>query len=118
MTVTRLGVKGELIRCSVSRGVLTAEAEQGRCKGDETAIGAAAYNSGADAVRTIFGESRKRKGLNYDTAVNELNAKGDKAACAAKSQGSTGLLKPAAAAANPYLFPNRPTGPAKPNGFA
>ena len=40
MNVTRLGMKGELVRCSVSRGVLTAEKEQGRCRGNETAIGA------------------------------------------------------------------------------
>jgi class 3 adenylate cyclase len=45
MTVTRLGMKGELIRCSVSRGVLTAEREQSRCKGTQTAIGTVAYNN-------------------------------------------------------------------------
>ena len=33
MNVTRLGMKGELIRCSVSRGVLAAEKEQSRCNG-------------------------------------------------------------------------------------
>ena len=44
MNVTRLGVKGELVRCSASRGVLTAEKEQRRCAGTETAIGATAYN--------------------------------------------------------------------------
>src|SRR5260370_40494005 len=33
MNVTRLGMKGELVRCSVSRGVLAAEKEQGRCRG-------------------------------------------------------------------------------------
>jgi class 3 adenylate cyclase len=118
MTVTRLGMKGELIRCSVSRGVLAAEAEQGGCSGDETAIGKVAHKSGSDGVRTLFGESRKRKGLDYETALKELNAKGDKAARAAKSLATDGLLKPASAAASPYAFPNRPTGPAKPNGFA
>ncbi|GGA02843.1 adenylate/guanylate cyclase domain-containing protein [Dyella caseinilytica] len=116
MTVTRLGVKGELIRCSVSRGVLTAEAEQGRCKGDETAIGALAYKSGADAVRTLFGESRKRKGLDYDTAVKELNAKSEKNASDARS--SSSLLKAPSTAAAPYLFSNNRSGPAKPDGFA
>lgn len=47
MNVTRLGMKGELIRCSVSRGVLAAEAEQGRCNGKETAIGQKAYDGGS-----------------------------------------------------------------------
>jgi class 3 adenylate cyclase len=44
MNVTRLGMKGELIRCSVSRGVIAAEKEQARCKGIETAIGEIGYN--------------------------------------------------------------------------
>ena len=45
ISVTRLGIKGELVRCAVSRGVLTAEKEQGRCAGMETAIGPQAYQS-------------------------------------------------------------------------
>ena len=39
MNVTRLGIKGELVRCSASRGVVAAEREQSRCLGTETAIG-------------------------------------------------------------------------------
>lgn len=116
MTVTRLGVKGELIRCSVSRGVLTAEAEQGRCKGDETAIGERAHKLGPDGVRTIFGESRKRKGLDYDTAVKDLNGKSEKNASDARS--SSSLLKAPSSAAAPYQFSNSRSGPAKPDGFA
>jgi len=118
MTVTRLGMKGDLIRCSVSRGVLAAESEQGRCGGAETAIGQIAYNTGTDAVRTLFGTTRKRKNLNYDTAVDELSNKNDKTARAVKSLAAGGLLKPASAAATPYAFNNRPAGPAKPAGFA
>lgn len=118
MTVTRLGMKGELIRCSVSRGVLAAEDEQGRCGAAETAIGEVAYDTGSDAVRNVFGSTRKRKNLDYDTAVSELSAKNDKAARAAKSAASAPLLKPATAAAAPYAFANRPGGPAKPDGFA
>jgi class 3 adenylate cyclase len=118
MTVTRLGMKGELIRCSVSRGVLAAEAEQSRCKGNETAIGEIAYSKGNDAVRTIFGDTRKRSGLDYDTAVDEMSAKNDKSARASKAAGLSSLLAPSTAAANPFSFPNRPTAPAKPAGFA
>jgi class 3 adenylate cyclase len=66
MNVTRLGMKGELVRCSASRGVLTAEKEQSRCAGTETAIGAIAYAKASDAVRALFGAARKRYGLTYD----------------------------------------------------
>jgi class 3 adenylate cyclase len=118
MNVTRLGMKGELIRCSVSRGVLAAEKEQSRCTGSETAIGAIAYDEASSAVRDIFGDSRKRSKLDYDTAVNEMSNKGDKAADATKAMAAASLLQPASAAAAPLAFPNRPTGPAKPAGFA
>ena len=117
ITATRLGMKGDLVRCSVSRGVLTAENEQCRCKGNETAIGAIVYDRANDAVRTVFGTSRKRANLEYDTAVDELSARSDKAAIAAKSAAAS-LLRPSTAAATPYSFPDRPTGPAKRDGFA
>lgn len=118
MNVTRLGMKGELIRCSVSRGVLAAEKEQSRCAGTETAIGPDAYAKASEPVRTIFGSGRNRAGLDYDTAVNEMSAKGDKAAKAAKALSTGSLLQPAVAAAQPFSFPNRATGPSTPGGFA
>jgi len=118
MNVTRLGIKGELIRCSVSRGVIAAEKEQARCLGTETAIGQTAYDKGTDAIRAIFGNTRKRPKLDYETAVNEMSTKNDKTARAAKALSATTLLKPASTAAAPLSFPNRPTGPAKPGGFA
>lgn len=117
-TVTRLGVKGRLVRCSVSRGVLQAEREQQRCAGDQTAIGPKAYDRSSEAVRSIFGPSRKRANLNYDTAVDELSGKGDKVAKAAAAFASAGLLKPVSAPASPYSFQNRPAGPAKKDGFS
>jgi class 3 adenylate cyclase len=118
MNVTRLGMKGGLIRCSVSRGVLAAEREQMRCLGTETAIGQIAYNNGTDAVRAIFGSTRKRSKLDYDTALDEMSTKNDKTARAAKAATASTLLKPATAAAAPLSFPDRPTGPVKPGGFA
>jgi hypothetical protein len=118
MNVTRLGMKGELVRCSISRGVLAAENEQSRCAGNETAIGTIAYGKASDAVRFVFDSTRKRAGLTYETAVKELSDKNDSAALAAKTMESEGLLKPASAAIPPFAFPNRPTGPAKPDGFA
>jgi class 3 adenylate cyclase len=118
MTVTRLGMKGDLVRCSVSRGVVTAENEQKRSAGTETAIGKTAYDTATEAVRNIFGSNRKRANLDYDVAVDELAANNDKAAKASKAMAWAGLLKPAAAVVPPLVFPNRPTGPATPDGFA
>lgn len=80
MTVTRLGMQGDRVRCSVSRGVLASEQEQCRCNGVETAIGQSAYDAGSDAVRKLFGKTRKLSGLDYDTAVDSLEAEGDKVA--------------------------------------
>jgi class 3 adenylate cyclase len=57
MTLTRLGMKGELIRCSVSRGVLAAEREQMRCGGTDTAIGPVAYENASHGAHAIFGAS-------------------------------------------------------------
>jgi class 3 adenylate cyclase len=116
MNVTRLGMKGELVRCSASRGVLAAEAEQSRCSGSETAIGPTAYSKGSDAVRSLFGTSRKRSGLTYEVAVKELADKNDTSAKAVKAADS--LLKPVTPAVAAFSFPNRATGPAKPDGFA
>ena len=118
MNVTRLGMKGELIRCSVSRGVLTAESEQARCTGRQTAIGKNAYAKCTHGVHAIFGDMRIRSDLDYDTAVNEMSGKDDKAARAAKALSASSLLQPASAAAQPFSFPNRPAGPAKEDGFA
>jgi hypothetical protein len=61
---------------------------------------------------------RIRSDLDYDKAVNEMAGKDDKTARAAKAMAASTLLKPASAAAAPLSFPNRPTGPAKPGGFA
>ena len=119
MTATRLGMKGDLIRCSVSRGVLAAESEQGRCTGSETAIGELAYEDASAAVRALFGSTRKRVGLSYDTAVEEMSGNGDKAAKASRAAAAGTLLKSATApAATSFTFPDRRTGPAKPAGFA
>jgi len=118
MTVTRLGMKGELVRCSVSRGVLKAEQEQSRCSGTETAIGVIAYDYGSDAVRAVFGTSRKRAGLTYAVAVEELANRNDSSAKASKALESSGLLKPVTAAVAPFRFPSRAGGPSKPAGFA
>jgi class 3 adenylate cyclase len=118
MNVTRLGIKGDLVRCSASRGVLASEIEQSRCSGSETAIGSIAYAKASEAVRTAFGVSRKRSGLTYDVALKELSDKNDTAAKATKAAEAS-LLKAAATVASPYTFPPRATGlSSKPAGFA
>ena len=118
MTVTRLGIRGELVRCSVSRGVLSAEGEQHRCRGTETAIGTIGYDTGSDAVRTVFGTTRKRSGLTYQVAVDEMTQKNDKAAKVSKSLAAAGALKPVTAAAAAPSFPPRPVSPARQDGFS
>lgn len=116
MNATRLGMKGELIRCSVSRGVLQSEKEQGRCLHNETAIGPTAYAKASEAVRQLFGESRKRANLSYPVALDEMKKKNDRVAKVA-SGAESGLLQSVAAVGS-YSFPAQRTGPTKPGGFA
>ncbi|MGO4409448.1 MULTISPECIES: adenylate/guanylate cyclase domain-containing protein [unclassified Brevundimonas] len=125
IALTRLGVKGSMIRCAVGRNVLASEAEQRRCAGDQTAIGQNAYDEATSAVQTMFGSSRKRSGLVYDTAVDELAGRLDETAKASKALaksiavGATvGLVQTTAAPAADYAFANRRTEPSKPAGFA
>ena len=56
--------------------------------------------------------------MTYDVAVKELSEKNDSSAKAAKALESSGLLKPATAAAAPFSFPSRAAGPSKPAGFS
>lgn len=84
MTLTRLGMQGDRVRCSVSRGVLESENQQKRCRGTETAIGAIAYEVGPESVRKLFGNSRKVAGLDYNEAAEALAAEGDKKATEAR----------------------------------
>jgi hypothetical protein len=56
--------------------------------------------------------------LTYDLALKELADKNDSSAKAAKALESSGLLKAATAPVAGFSFPPRPTGPAKPSGFA
>ena len=118
MSITRLGMKGGLVRCSVSRGVLAAEREQRRCSGQETAIGPIAYAKASDAVRAVFGSTRKRASLDYTMALKELSDKNDLAARATKALESASLLKLSTPAPAVFAFPNRAAGPSKPAGFA
>jgi hypothetical protein len=86
LTISRLGMKGDRVRCAMGRAVITSEAEQRDCKGTETAIGLAAYEAGSESVRTVFGASRKAADLDYDSAVDELAASGDRVAKAVQAE--------------------------------
>ena len=81
--ITRLGMRGDKVRCSVSRGVLGSEDEQRRCDGKQTAIGKTAYDESSGAVRDLFGSTRRISNLTYDVALDSLSASGDKTAKAA-----------------------------------
>jgi hypothetical protein len=128
IALTRLGVKGSMIRCAVGRNVLASEAEQRRCDGDETAIGAAAWDNATEAVQDLFGEDRLKGGLDYDTVEAALKDKGEDgktksalseaARPAAAAAAATSLLRPASAPASDLAFASRRTGPSKPTGFA
>ena len=126
LSLTRLGVKGAMVRCAIGRCVINSEAEQRRCAGNQTAIGETAKKKASVAARDIFDSARKRAHLDYDTAVSELAAKNDQTAKAslaltkALKSGTAGacLLQPAAAVASEYRFPPRSAVPSKPAGFA
>lgn len=115
--ITRLGIRGEKIRCAVSRAIISAENEQRKCSGTETAIGLMAYNNASAEVQNVFGKARRRGGLNYGVAVNEIDLL-DKRGNVAKAAESTSLLRPATTASVPLTFPDRRTGPSKPAGYA
>lgn len=125
IAITRLGIKGEKIRCCVSRAVLQSENEQLRCGGAQTAIGEQVHKKAPSALTDLFGTSRRRANFHYDEAVEAL----DNAAKVAKarSAGSSSLLRPAtpaagagaAAAAAGFSFPATAAAPSKtPAGFA
>lgn len=105
MTITRLGLQGDRVRCAVSRGVRSSEVEQGRCGDRETAIGQAAYDAGSQAVRDLFGKSRKIADLDYDTAVDALAESGDKTAKASRTAAFVAAAPAVARAAETVVKP-------------
>lgn len=106
MTVTRLGLHGDRVRCSVSRGVRASEAEQLRCKANETAIGRTAYDVATEAVRDLFGEPRKVADLDYNAAVEALAEGGDETAKAARRRAFATAAPAVARAADKEVRPH------------
>lgn len=97
VTATRLGLKGSMTRCSVSRGILASEAEQTRCSGQETAIGERAHDNATGAVQRLFRSGRKVADLDYDKAMRVMTADGDTVAKSAQRV-EAALALPAVAA--------------------
>ena len=123
VAITRLGVKGEMIRCCISRGVLRSEEEQLRCNGRQTAIGPTLDEHAPDAFKRLFGASRRRSDFDYDQAIDALES--DAAAKKSQSAATSSLLRPAtaapatAAAAAGFVFGARAQMPSKtPAGYA
>ncbi|WP_332714050.1 adenylate/guanylate cyclase domain-containing protein [Pelagibacterium mangrovi] len=103
--ISRLGMRGDKVRCSISRGVLSSEDEQKRCNGNQTAIGETAYDEGTSAVRSLFGAGRRLSNLTYDIALDSLIADGDKTA---KAAASTAFITSSPAMAKAVEEPFRP----------
>lgn len=119
IAITRLGMKGSMMRCAIGRGVLASEARQRLCDGDETALGPVALKKGNPSVRDLFAKGEKLADLDYDEARKILQKQNDSAASTAKSATPNGnLLKPAGVATTQFSFPPRPVTPTKPAGFA
>lgn len=120
LAITRLGMKGEMVRCAVSRAVLRSEQEQRRCDGDETAIGAALRKAAPAIFRDMFGDDRTRADFDYDEATAALEKAADDAKKAQGAASGGGLLRASTAAASAgFTFPAKPASPSKtPAGFA
>jgi class 3 adenylate cyclase len=120
MAITRLGVKGEKIRCCISRSVLESEAQQLRCGGDQTAIGEGVADYAPANLKALFGVSRRARGFDYAKATEALASVDSKAQTATPTR----LLRdasPAVAAlsSSVFSFPAQAAGPSKtPAGFA
>lgn len=90
IAITRLGKKGDRIRCAIGRKVLESENRQCICSGTETAIGQAAYDAGSDAVKKLFGKNRKVANMDYVEATEGLADKGDESAKQARADAYAG----------------------------
>ena len=84
--ISRLGMKGDRVRCCVSRSVLRSEEEQKQCNGQQTAIGPKAYGKASKAVQAIFGTARRVSNLDYAEATERLADKQDAKASEARAE--------------------------------
>lgn len=105
VSVTRLGRHADRVRCAIGRKVIESENRQCACKGDETAIGQAAYDAASTAVQKLFGARRKVANLDYVEATEALADDGDDSAKQARSAayaGAPAIIKSDERAVEPY----------------
>lgn len=106
ISVTRLGRHGDRVRCAIGRKVIESENRQCACKGDETAIGQAAYDAASAAVQKLFGSRRKVANLDYVEATEALADDGDESAKQARSAayvGAPAIIKSDDRVVEPYV---------------
>lgn len=106
LSLTRLGMKGDKVRCSTGRAIGRSDDEQKRCTGSQSAIGEAAYKSASKAVQELFGALRRVSGLRYDTAVDTLEATGDRVAKAVYAEAVAQHMPAVAPSLNQPLRPH------------
>lgn len=107
-STTRLGMQGDKVRVSISRAVLESENQQNRCDGTQTAIGKTAYEKANDAVRELFGSTRRQSNLDYNEVAETLSVNGDEAAKSARLEAYTGsspaIIKSIDTPVTPYSY--------------
>lgn len=106
ISVTRLGRHGDRVRCAIGRKVTESENRQCACKGDETAIGQAAYDAASAAVQKLFGARKKVANLDYVEATEALADDGDDSAKQARSAayaGAPAIIKSDEREVEPYM---------------
>lgn len=106
ISVTRLGLHSDRIRCAIGRKVIESENRQFACKGDETAIGQSAYDAASAAVQKLFGARKKVANLDYVEATEALADDGDDSAKQARSAayaGAPAIIKSDEREVEPYI---------------
>lgn len=73
--ITRLGIRGDRsVRCSSSKAVSASESLQSECDGTETALGERALAAAPAAIKRLFSNQGKARGLDYDSVEQHLAA--------------------------------------------
>jgi class 3 adenylate cyclase len=85
-STTRLGLKGDMVRCSISRAVIESENQQLRCDGLQTAIGKTAYDNADDSIKKLFTSNRKQSNLDYNEVVEFLSEEDEDTGKSAKAE--------------------------------
>lgn len=73
IAVSRLGLQGNKIRCCVGRTVIESEQTQMLCDGNQTAIGARAFNNAPEDIKQLFNRHRKANNLDYNEVIESLS---------------------------------------------